>query len=404
MAFASQLDGTEQRFVVIWPAGLDRSSSQPHDVLIALHGHGSDRRQFVDNVRGECLGARDVAARHGMVYVSPDYRAPTSWMGPEAEADMVQLIQLLREGLVPCVRHIVLCGASMGATGAVVFATLHPSLLDGVVSLNGMADMESYANFAEAIESSYGALDAGAVLEERRRRSAVLHPERLFGLPLASTTGGLDESVPPASVLELLDALTEQQGKHHPAVQPPVLSIHRPNVGHETDYADTVAALEFTLASLREQRTVIRSSFRNSLQRFESQQQQQQQQQQQPARVAFMGGSITEMDGYRPMVATWLQERFPATPFDFVAAGISSTCSTTGAFRLEADVLQSTGGSFDSGPGLDLFFVEFAVNDDQDAMHSHHECVKGMEGIIRHGGCTHELIIGFSLCIGLLRC
>lgn len=28
--------------------------------------------------------------------------------------------------------------------------------------------------------------------------------------------------------------------------------------------------------------------------------------------------------------------------------------------------------------------IEFAVNDDQDAMHAHRECVRGMEGIIRH--------------------
>ncbi|MBT4900443.1 MAG: SGNH/GDSL hydrolase family protein, partial [Verrucomicrobia bacterium] len=28
-------------------------------------------------------------------------------------------------------------------------------------------------------------------------------------------------------------------------------------------------------------------------------------------RVAFIGGSITQMDGYRPMVSDWLQARFP---------------------------------------------------------------------------------------------
>ena len=44
-------------------------------------------------------------------------------------------------------------------------------------------------------------------------------------------------------------------------------------------------------------------------------------------RVAFMGGSITQMNGYRPMVARWLQKRFPGTKFDFINAGISSTLS-----------------------------------------------------------------------------
>ena len=94
------------------------------------------------------------------------------------------------------------------------------------------------------------------------------------------------------------------------------------------------------------------------------------------AHVAFMGGSITEMEGYRPMVTELLKERYPETNFSISSAGISSTCSTTGAFRLASDVLSK-------GP-VDLFFVEFAVNDDQDARHSWEECIRGMEGIIRH--------------------
>lgn len=92
--------------------------------------------------------------------------------------------------------------------------------------------------------------------------------------------------------------------------------------------------------------------------------------------VAFLGGSITEMEGYRPMVCELLKQRFPQTEFTFTAAGISSTCSTTGAFRLGADVLSK-------GP-VDMLFVEFAVNDDQDAHHAREACIRGMEGIIRH--------------------
>jgi lysophospholipase L1-like esterase len=91
--------------------------------------------------------------------------------------------------------------------------------------------------------------------------------------------------------------------------------------------------------------------------------------------VAFLGGSITEMDGYRPMVCELLKQRFPQTEFKFTAAGISSTCSTTGAFRFAEDVLSQ-------GP-VDMLFVEFAVNDDQDAHHTREECIRGMEGIIR---------------------
>jgi len=91
--------------------------------------------------------------------------------------------------------------------------------------------------------------------------------------------------------------------------------------------------------------------------------------------VAFLGGSITEMDGYRPLVSAWLSKQFPKTKFTFTNAGISSTCSTTGAMRLQRDVLSK-------GP-VDLFFVEFAVNDTGDAGHGLREAMRGLEGIIR---------------------
>jgi acetyl esterase/lipase len=90
--------------------------------------------------------------------------------------------------------------------------------------------------------------------------------------------------------------------------------------------------------------------------------------------VVFIGGSITKMNGYRVKVENTLRERFPDTEFQFHNAGISSTCSTTGAFRLTRDVLSVN---------PDLLFVEFAVNDDQDAAHAARDCRRGMEGILR---------------------
>ena len=110
----------------------------------------------------------------------------------------------------------------------------------------------------------------------------------------------------------------------------------------------------------------VRSGLANSLHKFQTEQK---------GHVAFLGGSITEMNGYRPRVESWLQDRFPETEFQFTNAGIASTCSTTGAFRLNRDVLQH-------GP-VDLLIVEFAVNDNQDAAHSADNCIRGMEGIIR---------------------
>ncbi len=237
IAFTSHLDGTEQRYVELLPPGFD--TGKPHDVIIALHGHGSDRWQFIKNERGECQGVRDVAVKHGLIVVSPDYRAKTSWMGPSAEADVLQIIAELKQ------RHkidrVFIAGGSMGGTSSLIFAALHPELIAGVCSLNGTANMLQYERFQDAIAASYGG-KKDELPDEYKKRSAELWPER-FTMPVAVTTGGKDTVVPPQSVLRLVEKLKEAKRR--------VLSIHRESGGHSTNYEDTCEALEFVLRQAR---------------------------------------------------------------------------------------------------------------------------------------------------------
>ncbi len=234
-AFVAEADGSEQKYVMMMPKGW--AFDQPVSVLIALHGHGSDRWQFVKQARDECRATRDVAAANGMILVSPDYRATTSWMGPAAEADMVQIIRTLKARLN--VERIILCGGSMGGTAALTFTALHPDLVDGVVSLNGTANLVDYERFADAIAAPFGGTRQ-QVPDEYRKRSAEFFPKQ-FTMPLAATTGGKDDVVPPASVLRLIQSV----GKHNTSV----LSIHRYDGGHSTNYADTKRALDFVIAA-----------------------------------------------------------------------------------------------------------------------------------------------------------
>ena len=231
LAFTADCDGSTERVVELLPPDFDAAA--PHDLLIALHGHGADRWQFIREARDECRGTREAAARHGAILLSPDYRAPTSWMGPKAEADLVQIIAAAKE------RHrigrVFVSGGSMGGTGALTFAALHPDLVDGVCSLNGTANLVDYERFLEAIAASFGGTKE-EVPEEYRKRSAEFHAEALT-MPVALTTGGRDEIVPPESVLRLHDSLT--------TLGRPVLLLHRPERGHDTDLADTTAALDF---------------------------------------------------------------------------------------------------------------------------------------------------------------
>jgi len=235
VAFVAEADGTSQQYVIAFPDGFDRE--QVHDVCIALHGHGSDRWQFVKEPRDECRAIREVALAHAMVFVSPDYRAKTSWMGPKAEADVVQIIGDLKKAYR--VGRVFVCGGSMGASSALTFTALHPDLVAGVVCLNGTANHIEYTQFQDAIQESFGGTKADCLLEYKNR-SAEYWPER-FTMPVAITAGGKDESVPAASSLRLAAILK--------LLNRPVLLLFREDGGHATNYDDSKAAFEFVIAN-----------------------------------------------------------------------------------------------------------------------------------------------------------
>ncbi len=88
-------------------------------------------------------------------------------------------------------------------------------------------------------------------------------------------------------------------------------------------------------------------------------------------RVAYLGGSITAQDGWRPKTLNWFREKFPKAKVSEINAAIGGTGSDLGVFRLRHDVLQHK---------PDLLFVEFAVNDGGAEPHQIHQC---MEGIVR---------------------
>src|ERR1041384_2031162 len=234
--FKAKVDGSNQRYVEMLPVGFD--PAQEHHLLIALHGHGSDRWQYVRETRGECRAARDVAARFAMIFVSPDYRAATSWMGPQAEADLLQIIAEQRAK--HHIGKVSVSGASMGGAGALTFAALHPELVDGGVSLNGTANLLEYETFQPALQASFGGTKL-QVPQEYKKRSAEYWPERL-AMPVALTAGGQDTAVPPQSVIRLAKVLK--------TLQRPELLLQQDNGGHSTSYEESIAAYEFTIQTV----------------------------------------------------------------------------------------------------------------------------------------------------------
>ena len=332
VSFTAKLDGTEQRYVIRLPKHFD--INKPHSLLIALHGHGSDRWQFMNDARDECRATRDAAAKYQLIYVSPDYRAKTSWMGPAAERDMLQILDDLHQRFR--IENVILCGGSMGGTSALAFAAIHPETIDAVVSMNGTANLIEYSGFTEAIAASYGGTRSEQP-EVYRTRSAELFPERLT-MPVALTTGGRDVLVPPESTLRLVELLKKRGS--------PVHSIHRAEGGHDTTYADARDALQFAIEKCLPGNVLPKPllSF-NEL----------------PKTIVCLGDSVTGVyyhtggqRAYPELLELGLRELFPNAGVKVINAGISGQTTAEGLARLERDVLSQQ---------PDIVTISFGLND-----------------------------------------
>ena len=232
-------DNTKQFFLEFVPETFDEGHTTT--LIVALHGHGSDMGQIFNGVHGEFNAILDVAPLHNAIVVSPQYRETTSWMGPAAEKDVVQVITEQKQKRR--IDRVVMTGASMGGSSTFTFSVLHPELVDAVVSMNGTANHLEYENFQDAISKSYGGTKSEIPMEYKSR-SAEFFPERFLGKPLAITIGTQDTIVPPDSARRLANTVRIIGGD--------VLLIERENEGHRTSYSDAREALEFVFKALDE--------------------------------------------------------------------------------------------------------------------------------------------------------
>ena len=190
-----------------------------------------------------------------------------------------------------------------------------------------------------------------------------LQPLAAAGVPILAVCGDSDRVVPYSENMEVLR-------NRYVALGGPVEVILKPGCDHHPHSLENPEpVVDFILRHQPMYQKYIHSFARGRLQnsflKFERER---------SGRVAFLGGSITEMKGWKDEIENDLKQRFPYTAFDFVEAGIGSTGTTPGAFRLPHDVL--------SQGKIDLLFVEAAVNDDTNHF-SPLEQVRGMEGEVR---------------------
>lgn len=110
-------------------------------------------------------------------------------------------------------------------------------------------------------------------------------------------------------------------------------------------------------------------------------------------RVGYLGGSITEANGWRPKTMEWFRKQYPASNMVEINAAIGGTGSDLGVYRVRQDVL-------DHKP--DLLFVEFAVNDGGAPTE---RILKAMEGIVRQtwkANAATDICFVYTLTEGML--
>lgn len=191
-----------------------------------------------------------------------------------------------------------------------------------------------------------------------------LAPLAKAGIPVIAVCGDSDKVVPYNENMEIVRNRYMAMGGIVEVILKPGCDHHPHSLENPQPVVDFILRHQSGYKEFSEINE--RGSLQNSYLRFEKERK---------GRVAFLGGSITEMSGWRTMIQQQLKQRFPYTQFEFVDAGIGSTGSVPGSFRLENDVL--------SKGRVDLLFVEAAVNDHTNGF-SPEAQVRGMEGEVRH--------------------
>ena len=264
---------------------------------------------------------------------------------------------------------VVVEGFSRGGYMAFAWADAYPETVSSLYVDAPVCDITSWpgrkrADLWEDFLEEWGVKDNE--VDGDFKGNAVNHLQRIAEarIPIIAVCGGADKVVPYDENMRIVQEAYRKMGGT-------VEVIVKPDCDHHPHSLEDPAPVVDFLNSHRAEYTEYqhihkRGNLDNSLYAMTVRKK---------ATVAFFGGSITEMTGWKDMIKEDLARRFPDTRFKFIDAGISSLGSTPHAFRFGEDILSH---------GIpDLLFVEAAVNDDTNFF-GPREQVLGLEGIVRH--------------------
>ena len=272
-------------------------------------------------------------------------------------------------------KKVVLEGVSRGGLFVYRWAKMHPETVACIYCDTPVCDFKSWPGGKgtgigsekewQRVWAEYRFKDEKAALAYNDNPIDNLQPIAQAQIPIMHIVTENDKVVPPSENTYVLKSRLQKLGHTNFSV---VSLQHGPRLnGHHFDLEHPEIGFHFIRMHTEfenELPVYLRSGLQNSRHAFLNRKK---------GRVAFLGGSITQMEGWRNHVAESLKKRFPDTEFDFVFAGIGSTDSTMGAFRLRDHI-------FGRGQ-VDLLFIESAVNE----LHNRRqpdEIVRATEGII----------------------
>lgn len=210
VSYSSAVDGASD-WALAWPPATGRTWA------VVLHGHGSHGDQLYtrEDVRRAWLTPLRAA---GAGILTPNLR-DNAWMAPAAATDLHDLLDWARRRF-GATRFVFVSG-SMGGSGNLIYATLHPGDCAAVVALGAATDLAAYHDWcaqqtgaiqrqvAAAIETAYGGPPARK--PELYRQHSPLYQTARLTMPVFLAHGERDTLMPVSQMRALAAELAGRQ-------------------------------------------------------------------------------------------------------------------------------------------------------------------------------------------------
>ena len=185
--------------------------------VVVIHGHGSHGDQIFTRPDIRKWGTFILSNGYGLL--SPNLR-DNAWMSPEAADDLTALILYAKEHYGW--KKIVLASGSMGGTSNLIYAGLHPELVDGVVALGAASDLTRYAKWCDAQTQRPICHEIAAAIrtayhndQKLLDKHSVCRNASKLTMPVFLYHGSADATIPVSESRTLAGLLAEKKDFHY---------------------------------------------------------------------------------------------------------------------------------------------------------------------------------------------